>query len=190
MINTPTLAFLRAILHSPGEIGAVAPSSSRLAKAMAAAAQSLDRGGLVIEAGPGSGALTGALVEAFGYGRLRVVEQSSVLSSVLQARYPGLAVENGRIEQALDECGLQPDNSLLISSIPFKSLAPAQTRLLSRRYIEYVQAGGRVLQFSYGRQPPFSTLPGEPGWRPLRRVWWNLPPARLWVLAATPGVPI
>ena len=183
-MNT-TLSFLRALLAAPAEVGALWPSSRHLAQSMAQAAAACGASGRVIEVGAGSGALTRALLNRFGSERLQVVECAPELVQVLRKKFPHLDIRRERIEHFLPQAAPDPGSSLLVSSLPFKSLPAAQARLLSSTYIRFVQNGGAVIQFSYGLAPPFVLHDTDDlQWQRVSRVWRNLPPACIWRLQA------
>jgi phospholipid N-methyltransferase len=150
---------------------------------MAQVAAASDRGGSLLEIGAGSGALTRALVARFGRERLQVVECSPPLASVLRQRFPQLTVLEQRAEQVLTHAMQCADQMLVVSSLPFKSLPLRQARRVAKAYQDLVMRGGSVVQFSYGRLPPFPLSSGVPlRWQAQCRVWRNLPPATVWQL--------
>ena len=182
-MSTCMLPFIQALLRAPAEVGAVLPSSRHLAHAMAQVAAASDRGGSLLEIGAGSGALTRALVARFGRERLQVVECSPPLASVLRQRFPQLTVLEQRAEQVLTHAMQCADQMLVVSSLPFKSLPLRQARRVAKAYQDLVMRGGSVVQFSYGRLPPFPLSSGLPlRWQAQCRVWRNLPPATVWQL--------
>src|SRR6202012_1457939 len=89
---TDHLRFFRALAARPRNVGAVAPSGPQLARAMAAQIR-LDGPGL--ELGPGTGALTGALVPKIGEARLTAVEYDPEFATALKARFPAARVIQG-----------------------------------------------------------------------------------------------
>src|SRR5262245_46916686 len=89
------LLFARRWLKDPMKVGAVAPSSPVLARAMIKALQ-LEEGQICLEVGPGTGAFTEHLVEACR-GRLRVVlvERDPVFVGHLRRRFRSAEVIAG-----------------------------------------------------------------------------------------------
>ncbi|ROO62159.1 phospholipid N-methyltransferase [Micromonospora sp. Llam0] len=85
-------AFLREFLRSPTRIGAVAPSSQRLAEAITAPIP--ERGDpVVVELGPGTGAFTGVIQRRLGgRGRHLAIELSPALADLLAGRHPQVEV--------------------------------------------------------------------------------------------------
>src|SRR6185503_20593549 len=86
------LRFLRALAARPKTVGAVAPSGPQLARAMAAQIR-LD--GPVLELGPGTGAITEAIVSRVGQVRLTAVEYDSNFAAAVKARFPAVTVIQG-----------------------------------------------------------------------------------------------
>ncbi|WFE30153.1 methyltransferase domain-containing protein [Solwaraspora sp. WMMD791] len=94
-----TGTFLREFLRAPTRIGAVAPSSRRLAEAITAPIP--ERGApVVVELGPGTGAFTGVIQDRLGgRGRHLAVELSPTLADLLADRHPQVEVITGDAAQ-------------------------------------------------------------------------------------------
>ncbi|MBV1774153.1 methyltransferase [Burkholderiaceae bacterium DAT-1] len=176
------LTLIRALGKSPGQVGTLLPSSRFLANRVLSLAVSLDCGGPIIEAGAGTGALTAALLAYFGPDRLTVIERDADLADTLRRRFPDLHIVHEQLEHVLGKLAPRPQNSVLVSSIPWRSLSAEQSLPIQRKLARYVIGGGQVIQFSYGRSAPFPAPDGA-HWQPAGRVWLNVPPARLWVLS-------
>lgn len=176
------IVFIREWLRSPRLIGAVCPSGTALAEAMAAEVP--DGHGLVVELGAGTGAVTRALLDGgVSTDRLIAVERSAVLAEVLRRRFPGLTVIEG---DAADLSRMLPTGPVdcVVSSIPLVSL-PKNEREAVIDEIKKVLQGRRLIQFTYfwGRRLL------EKSGLPLvnsRRVLKNLPPARVLTFIADP----
>ena len=172
--------FTREIWANPRAMGAACPSAPALASGMAARVP-LERDGLVIELGGGTGAVTAALLK---HGvlpwKLVVVERSPTLAHHLRQRFPQLRVIQGDAAQLGHLLGHpRPRLSSIVSSLPLRSLDPATTRAVVQQFETLLDAGGRLVQFTYdlrGTQPRLL-----PGFRRLssKIVWSNLPPARV-----------
>jgi phosphatidylethanolamine/phosphatidyl-N-methylethanolamine N-methyltransferase len=86
-LNDSTL-FLREWLANPQRTGAVAPSSPKLAAAMARWLPS-DPESYVLELGPGTGAVTQALIQrGLREDRLVAIENNPKLARLLRKRFP------------------------------------------------------------------------------------------------------
>lgn len=177
-------------LRSPFEIGAVTASSGPLARAMARQVNP-KRPGLVVELGGGTGAITEALIErGIAPGRLVIVERHPRLHALLRQRFPAATVLQGdaaHLRQLLAGHGLR-GVAAVVSGLPLLAMAEAQQRAIVRSAMDVLLPGGRFVQFSYGPACPVpEKLRKQLGVRArgVANVLWNLPPARVWVLAAS-----
>lgn len=176
--------FLREWLHHPAAIGAVWPSSTRLARRMAACVpRSGD--GLVVELGAGTGAVTQALLDrGICAHRLVVVERSASFIRHLRRRFPGVTVLHG---DALRLAALLPPGSkvdAIVSSLPLRSLAQADVRAIVAQWQQVLRLGGRAIQFTYDLRGRLRHRPAGLSHRSSHLVWANLPPARVFILEA------
>ena len=171
--------FLREWVAQPGIVGAIWPSSHRLAHSMA---QHIPiRGdGLVVEIGAGTGVVTQALLEkGISPDRLRVVERSPSFVHHLRKRFPAVPVLQGDAT-ALDS--LLPEGvpvDAVVSSLPLRSLAPADVTAILDQWCNLVRPGGVLVQFTYalrGEPPAFADCFVQCG---RQFVWGNLPPAKV-----------
>jgi phosphatidylethanolamine/phosphatidyl-N-methylethanolamine N-methyltransferase len=180
-VITDNLRFLRALMARPKSVGAIAPSSKALARAIARQVDP-ERAGPVLELGPGTGVITEALLErGLAPGRLTLVEYDPDLAAGLTARLDGVKVIQGDafdLNRTLGH-GVGPF-SAIVSGLPLLNF-PVQRR---RHYLEGVcrllLPGAPFIQFSYGVQAPVVPPPGHIVTR-AAQVWANLPPARVWV---------
>ncbi|MCG6967830.1 MAG: hypothetical protein LJE59_15130 [Chromatiaceae bacterium] len=181
--------FLSAWLRNPMQMGAVLPSSDELANAMAA---QVDVGsGLTLELGPGTGAVTHALLaRGLGPDQLILIEKDPVLAAELARRFPDLRVmagDAGRLRQLVDRTGPTiVDN--VVSSLPLLSMRGiTRTRVLAQVFA-VMPPHGRLVQYTYSPAPPIpaalARALGVKG-RRVDRVLWNLPPANVWVYSRT-----
>src|SRR5450432_3301779 len=87
--------FLREWFANPQRTGAVAPSSPQLAAAMARWLPA-DPESYVLELGPGTGAVTEALIErGLREDRLVAIERNPKLARLLRKRFPRAQIING-----------------------------------------------------------------------------------------------
>src|SRR5215207_8736368 len=100
-VSAPWL-FARELISQPAAVGAVWPSSSQLAKGMAACVPA-DGKGSIVELGGGTGAVTQALLErGIAPERLLVVERSPAFVQHLRARFPSVKVVEGDATKLAD----------------------------------------------------------------------------------------
>jgi phosphatidylethanolamine/phosphatidyl-N-methylethanolamine N-methyltransferase len=175
--------FLRSWIEKPLHMGAVMPSSKLLARTMAQYVD-VDSKGPVIELGPGTGAITNALIEhGVDQKRLVLVEYNPGFCALLRDRYPQAKVVQGDAYRLRDSLGevLNAPASAVISGLPLVT-KPMLTRLkLIRDAFSALAPGAPFVQFTYSVAPPIpKSLPGV-STEASERIWMNLPPARVWV---------
>ena len=92
-----TTLFLQEWLNCPKEVGAILPSSKNLAVAMARPLPP-EPDGYALELGPGTGAVTEALLErGLREDRLIAIERSPKMAELLRKRFPRANVINGDV---------------------------------------------------------------------------------------------
>jgi phosphatidylethanolamine/phosphatidyl-N-methylethanolamine N-methyltransferase len=175
--------FLRSWIEKPLHMGAVMPSGRVLARTMAQYVD-IDSDGPVVELGPGTGAITSALIErGIDQKRLVLVEYNPGFCALLRDRYPQAKVVQGdayRLRDSLHDV-LGAPASAIVSGLPLVT-KPMQTRLrLIRDAFLALAPKAPFVQFTYSVAPPIPrSLPGV-STEASERVWMNLPPARVWV---------
>lgn len=185
MKNTFDKQFLSAWLRNPLQTGAVVPSGSALATAMAAQVE--PGRGKIVELGAGTGVITRALLtRGVTAEKLLLVEKNQSMAKRLTQRFPQVLVlrgDAGRLKGILDQAqfGLP---ATVVSSLPLLSLPThIRLRVLSQIFSILVE-GGKLVQFTYSPLPPIpttlATALGVTGSR-VARVPWNLPPAAVWI---------
>jgi phosphatidylethanolamine/phosphatidyl-N-methylethanolamine N-methyltransferase len=175
--------FLRSWIEKPLHMGAVMPSSKLLARTMAQYVD-VESKGPVIELGPGTGAITNALLEhGVDQKRLVLVEYNPGFCALLRDRYPHARVVQGDAYALRDSLGevLDAPASAVVSGLPLVT-KPMLTRLkLMRDAFLALAPGAPFVQFTYSVAPPIpKSLPGV-STEASERIWMNLPPARVWV---------
>jgi phosphatidylethanolamine/phosphatidyl-N-methylethanolamine N-methyltransferase len=175
--------FLRSWIEKPLHMGAVMPSGRVLARTMA---QYVDiaSSGPVVELGPGTGAITNALIErGIDQKRLVLVEYNPGFCALLRDRYPQATVVQGDAYTLRDSLWdvLSVPASAVVSGLPLVT-KPMLTRLkLIRDAFLALAPGAPFVQFTYSVAPPIpKSLPGVTT-EASERIWMNLPPARVWV---------
>jgi phosphatidylethanolamine/phosphatidyl-N-methylethanolamine N-methyltransferase len=175
--------FLRSWIEKPLHVGAVMPSGRVLARTMA---QYVDvhSEGPVIELGPGTGAITNALIaHGIDQKRLVLVEYNPGFCALLRDRYPHATVVQGDAYALRDSLWdvLSTPASAVVSGLPLVT-RPMLARLkLIRDAFAAMAPGSPFVQFTYSVAPPIPrSLPGV-STEASERIWMNLPPARVWV---------
>jgi phosphatidylethanolamine/phosphatidyl-N-methylethanolamine N-methyltransferase len=175
--------FLRSWIEKPLHMGAVMPSGRVLARTMARYVD-VDSSGPVVELGPGTGAITNALIEhGIDQKRLVLVEYNPGFCALLRDRYPQAKVVQGDAYTLRDSLWdvLNVPASAVVSGLPLVT-KPMLTRLkLIRDAFLALAPGAPFVQFTYSVAPPIpKSLPGV-STEASERIWMNLPPARVWV---------
>jgi phosphatidylethanolamine/phosphatidyl-N-methylethanolamine N-methyltransferase len=175
--------FLRSWIEKPLHVGAVMPSGRLLARTMA---HYVDAGaeGSVVELGPGTGAITSALIDhGVDQKRLVLVEYNPSFCALLRDRYPQAKVVQGDAYRLRDTLWnvLSAPAAAIVSGLPLVT-KPMLTRLrLIRDAFVALAPGAPFVQFTYSVAPPIpKSLPGV-STEASERIWMNLPPARVWV---------
>lgn len=176
------LNFAQRMARNPRAIGAISPSSPALAEAMAARVD-FSLPGRVLELGPGTGAVTKALIRrGLGPERVLAVEADATFARMLRARFPGLDVVEGDATDASRIADKGPFNAI-ISSLPLLNFPQHERIALVSALLRLVPPGVPFVQYSYGVSPPIPRG-GDLRVTLAAKVWRNLPPARVWVFQA------
>ena len=187
MNSTHNRQLLSAWFRNPLQTGALLPSGSGLAQAMAAQVE--PGRGMVVELGAGTGAITHALIaRGVTPQQLVLVEKDPVLVGTLKRCFPEAIVLCGdaaRLKGLLHRAGVARPGTL-VSSLPLLGMrSRTRTRVLSQIF-DVLDARGMLVQFTYSPLPPIphalGSALGVSGAR-VARVFWNLPPASVWVYA-------
>jgi len=159
------------------------PSGRLLARTMAQYVD-VDSSDPVIELGPGTGAITNALIHrGVDHKRMVLVEYNPGFCALLRDRYPQATVVQGDASKLRDTLWnvLGAPASAVVSGLPFVT-KPMSTRLkLIRDAFAALAPSAPFVQFTYSVAPPIpKSLPGV-STEASERIWMNLPPARVWV---------
>lgn len=179
--------FFRAFVRSPGTIGAVVPSSRHLARRMLQG-HDLERAGMVVELGPGTGAFTRHIEPRLGADTTCLaLELDAGATARLQERHPRIKVVNDSAENLgshLAAHGARVAESI-ISGIPWAAMPAALQASILGNIARHLAPGGRFSTFAYIQSP--HTRKGAACARLLERlfrrverspmIWRNFPPA-------------
>lgn len=177
------IRFFKGWIDGPKTVGAIVPTSPVTSRRMASVID-LGSGLPVLELGPGTGAVTRAILQrGLAPEKLVSVEYSADFFSALVEAYPGVRFVRG---DAFDLDGVLGDGGAtrfdcVISAIPLLNF-PMQARVaLIERLLDRVPSGRPVVQISYGPVSPVSAKRASFAVEPLDWVMRNIPPARLWL---------
>lgn len=174
-------------MSAPKKTGAIAPTSRCLARSMAA---QIDRNSVlpVLELGPGTGAITHAILQHLGSPkRLVCVEYDEKMCRRLRSRFHGLRVMRGDafdLEPSVPS-DRWPQFDCIVSGLPLLNFKHAQRESLLRGALDRLPRGRPFVQFSYGVRAPVDL--DDPHVERTVSPWVmkNLPPARVWTYVRT-----
>ena len=143
--------FLRQFLANRDSVGAIAPSSRGLARAITAPARSV--GGLRrwLEVGPGTGVFTRELIAAMQQGdHLDVVELNAAFCSVLREDVLPKGGDGVQLHQAsIEEADLDGAYHAIVCGLPYNAFPTHVSRSILRRLVSMLRPGGTLSFFEY-----------------------------------------
>ena len=175
--------FLRQWLANPHHTGAVAPSSPQLTAAMAAWLPA-DPQSYVLELGPGTGAVTDALLKrGLREDRLIAIEHNASMADLLRKRFTRARIITGdawKLDEILRD-GPNPVRNVgaVISSLPLLNFTEEQGRELGRKIRSALAPEGCWVQYSYRIWRIHCRGASDFKMVSTKIIWLNLPPARL-----------
>ena len=177
-----TLRFLGRLITQPKTVGAVAPSSRALGRAMAA---QIDPGsnGPVLELGPGTGVATAALIErGIAPERIVAVEYNQDFAALIASRFRGVHVISGDAFDLGKTFGNRFSVPFIgaVSGVPLLNFSVLQRQTFLNGVLARLKPGAPYVQFSYGLHCPVAPPEGVDV-RQAAFILFNLPPARVWV---------
>lgn len=183
MSFSDVLPFLHAWVRNPRRVASIAPSGSRLAELLTKGIS--PETGPVIELGPGTGAVTRALLARGVPQRdLTLVEFSADFARMLEERFPEasvLCVDAARLARVPLLGGARA--GAVVSGLPLLTMPPRQVFGVLSGVFGHLRADGAFYQFTYG---PWCPIPcrilerlGLEA-RRIGRVARNLPPASVY----------
>ena len=145
--------FLGTLVNEPLSVGALAPSSRRLADHMSAG---IAPGSRVIELGAGTGSLTRAILDAgVEPSDLLVIEQNEAFSEMLRKRFPGVGVITGNALGLNRHAGALPGPAdFVVSGLPLLLFTPGRKLRLLHQVFSVLTEEGAFHQFTYGGRCP------------------------------------
>lgn len=175
------LHFVRGLIANPRNVASLFPSSKPLARMIAEQVDPTAKG-TVLELGPGTGAVTDALLErGVRPGRLTLIEQDAAFVALLRSRFPGVRVREGDaldVDSAVRGC--DEPLAAVISGLPLLNFSEDTRIRLLERSLTHLEPGQPFVQLTFGLNSPI--LKGA-RWtvRRVGRVYRNIPPATVWV---------
>lgn len=172
--------FAQEWASAPRAVGAICPSSRRLAARLARQVPAGD--GAVIELGGGTGSVTHALLaNGVSSERLIVVERSAAFVRHLRQRFPDVPVMHADAAHLSRSLPLDLRVDAIVSCLPLRSLPRHEAEAVVGQWRQVLRPDGVVIQFSYDIRPNRGVggAGGDFVLLSSRTVWANLPPARI-----------
>ena len=178
-----TTLFLQEWLVNPQRTGSVVPSSRQLAAAMA---RWLPRNpeSFVLELGPGTGAVTAALLKrGMREDRLVAIENNPNLTKLLRKRFPRAQIITGdawHMDTLLRDLR-EPVETVgaVISSLPLLNFPKDQVEALAQKIRAMLEPKGNWVQYSYRIDKVRPRGASSFRLHASKIVWLNFPPARV-----------
>lgn len=175
------IRFMRGLIEGPKQVGAILPTSGVTAKVMASVIDPAS-GMKVLELGPGTGAITKAILKRIPADRLVSVEYSTPFYQHLTATFPGVHFINGDAFDLDTTLGELKDETFdcVVSAIPLLNFTMPQRIALIENLLERIPRGRPIVQFSYGPISPVAAKPESYTIKHLDFIVRNIPPAQIW----------
>lgn len=179
------LHFIKAMLANPAKTGAIKPTSPIAAGKMASIIPT-GFGGNVLELGPGTGAVTKAILErGIAPERLYAIEHNQLFFEALGRELPKIRLIHGDafdLSATLKRAGAGDiEFAATISVLPLLLFEKSACACLIRDCLEKMPDGAPFVQLSYGLLPPVQPVHGRFTVEKLDSVLRNVPPAKLWI---------
>jgi phospholipid N-methyltransferase len=179
--------YLREYLKKPTEIGALAPSSDELAKAMLKGLD-LENARTVLEYGPGSGSVTDHIRRKISpHTKLAAIEVNPRMAELFRDRHPDVRLFQDTVANArmICDCAGMDSVDCVISSLPWATFSEVMQVKFLDEMMRVLRPGGDFVTFAYVHALAlpmskrfanllhryFGTISKSPV------VWRNVPPA-------------
>jgi phospholipid N-methyltransferase len=186
------LDFLLGFLRNPREVASIVPSSRFLTRRVRECGD-VESARVVVELGPGTGVMTGPLLERMpGESVLIAIEINPAFAALLRREFddPRLRVHEGSavdIEAALAAQGVEKAD-LVVSGIPFSTLDEGVGRATLEAAKRVLAPGGRFVAYQFRSHVARQAEPvfGPPQ---THSGFWNIPPMKIYVWGTDASVP-
>jgi phospholipid N-methyltransferase len=170
--------FFRQFRENFQSTGAIAPSGRWLAAALSRYVRGEGDGRRVLEVGPGTGAVTGCIVQSLKPAdRLDLVELNDVFVERLRQRFardPAFCAIADRariLHQRIEDLAPEPTYDLIISGLPLNNFQAADVRTILTALARLLKPGGTLSFFEYiAVRPARSLMAGAAEKRRLREI--------------------
>lgn len=181
------MAFLREYLRAPGDLGTCFVSSKRMSRAMVEGLD-LERARAVVELGPGTGAITRAVLERIPAGCSFVaIERNDRMAELFRGKFPRVRLYADDAANIGTICAREGIGGVdaVVSGLPWLIFPEALQARILRETVGLMRPGARLNAITYnaGRLMPkvrrfrrlMESMFSEVGVR--GPIWGNLPPA-------------
>lgn len=181
-LKNENFLFFQRLIKNPRALGAVAPSSRRLARLICQQVVR-QKDDYVIEIGAGTGSFTRQLLASgVSPSHLIVIELDKELCAFMQKKFPEVRIIQGN---ACDLENLVPKQiigkiSTIVSGIPMVNLSYAIRKSIVDSCFSVMKPGGQLLQFTYGPMSPLASKKMNLSQKRIGYVFMNVPPATVW----------
>jgi phosphatidylethanolamine/phosphatidyl-N-methylethanolamine N-methyltransferase len=180
---TDSTLFLQEWFANPQRTGSLAPSSPQLGAAMAQWLPANPES-YVLELGPGTGAVTDALIKrGLREDRLVAIERNPKMARLLRDKFPRAQIISGdawHLDHLL-RSRREPIERVgaVISSLPLLNFPHAEAEALTQKIRAVLEPDGNWVQYSYHLGK--NQIRGAASFqlRATKIVWLNFPPARV-----------
>jgi phosphatidylethanolamine/phosphatidyl-N-methylethanolamine N-methyltransferase len=174
------VAFVKSFLKDPKAMGAIYPSSKRLAKIMASYA-AFSQNQLIVELGAGTGVITQAMLNrGIPAERIIAIEFSPDLVENFRMHFPKIKVIVGDASHLAEllKNETRPIGTI-ISALPLRSLSKEMTERILSAIPAVLTPHGRYIQFTYDLRNNARFYPQQYQLVHKKLVWVNIPPAKV-----------
>ena len=177
-LSAPAM-FIHELVKNPGCIGAICPSSQKLARCMVSRIDTTQEG-LVVELGAGTGVITQALLDhGVKPENLVVIEFADNFYLHLKERFPQLNIIHGDAAQLRDLLPANAQINTIVSSLPLISLPPPVRQAIVSQWQSLLCETGQVVQFTYNLKSTYWRKDIHTTHYEEEFVWANIPPAKV-----------
>lgn len=179
------LLFFKRLLKTPKLIGAFAPSSRWLVRAMCAHVKRAENE-YVLELGVGTGSFTRQLLrQGIPEDKLILVERDHTFVAFLQQHFPKACVLHydiitSRPLAEVLQVEIQGKISTVVSSVPFFNMPVSNRCTFVQTLLPLLSPRGQILQFAYRPSSPFRPCVLGLQEKMLGVALLNIPPAFIW----------
>jgi phosphatidylethanolamine/phosphatidyl-N-methylethanolamine N-methyltransferase len=175
------VAFFKSFLARPWKVASPVPSGRRLAHKIAAQIDP-EPGGVVLELGPGTGAVTRAIRErGIAEEALVLIESEPEFVALLRSAFPRARVLEGDAFAFADLLGNDTRGvCTIVSGLPVVGEPAERKRAFLESAMKALPPDKPFVQFSYSRRPPLPQIDGVETKR-AATVWQSIWPMRIWV---------